>query len=346
MSGPDPVPGLAPALVSGPLTSVMVARAVIAAAAEYGVDPQTVYEPVRDGRGRARMLAAAALIHPQDRPAGLCAKALGLNVVQISPSGLARRGVTAAALSRVGAALSKAPAAAQACAPLKMTVRPRRGDPDYVDPRRDTARDARMLAARRAGEGPRSIAKREGMSLGVTKAFLSRVAAQTGETYPEVAPGPNRGGRPKRVRTEAETAAKAKPRVRKPRPGATSDQGVDPSPDRPAAPAPAPVAPPVRVVDPFPADHSAWAPLPGTTPVRLIDHKTGCRWPVTVEGARDRMVCDAPVQVAQGCGPYCGRHVWLSLAPAARSRMSPFAPAPVTAPRMACAAGASELKDA
>lgn len=341
MSGPD----LSHDLVPGPLTAGLVARAVVCAAGEYGLDPQTVYERARDGRGRARLLAAAALIHPKDRPAVQCAKLLGVHVVSMSPSGLVGRGVTAEALARVRTHLTQhaAQVQAQADAPLTVAVRRRRGDPDYVDPRRDTVREARMLAARRAGEGPRIIAQREGMSLGATKAFLAKAAAETGETYPEVLPGPNRGGRPKRVRPEGEIAAKAKPRVRKPAP--PPDQTPDRTRDRPASAATAPAAAPV-VIERFPSDHSAWVPLPGTTPVRLIDHKTGCRWPVTVEAVAAPMVCDAPVLIAQGCGPYCGRHVWLSLAPAARSRLSQFAPAPVSAPRMARAAGATELKDA
>lgn len=337
-------PDLAPDLVPGPLTAGLVARAVVCAAAEYGFDPQTVYEPARDGRGRVRVLAAAALIHPQDRPAAQCAKLMAVNVVQVTPSGLARRAITAEALTRVHAALAAHAAQTAATAdarPLAVSARVRRGDPGWIDPRRDTAREARILAARRAGEGPRTIAKREGMSLGATKAFLAKVAAETGETYPKADPGPNRGGRPKRVRTEADGAAKPKPRGR-PRKAAAGAA----SPGR-ASVAPSPVAStPALVVDPFPADHPAWSPLPGTSPVRLIDHKTGCRWPVTVEAVAAPMVCDAPVLIAQGCGPYCGRHVWLSLAPAARSRLSQFAPSAVSAPRMARAAGAAELKDA
>lgn len=342
-------------LVPGPLTAGMVARAVVAAAAEYGFDPQTVFAPIRDGRGRARLLAAAALIHPTDRPAIQCAKLLGVHVVQMSPSGLVGRGVYCEALARVRADLARSAASASADAPLTVSARRRRGDPDYVDPRRDLAREARMLEARRSGEGPRAIAKREGLSLTATKALFARIARDTGEVFPEVARGPHRGGRPRKAASAPKTVAKTAQgsaaatgsgqATRRGRPRKAAEQSA--SAPRPAE-APAFAAPATsEPVEPFPRSHPAWAPLPGTTPVRLIDHKAGCRWPVTVEGVRDHMVCnDRPVE-APGCGPYCGRHAWLSLGPAGRARLAAHAPAPVSdTPRMARPAGADELKDA
>lgn len=341
-------------LVPGPLTAGMVARAVVAAAAEYGFDPQTVFAPVRDGRGRVRLLAAAALIHPTDRPAIQCAKLLGVQVVQMSPSGLVGRGVYCEALARVRADLARAAAATSAAdAPLTVSARRRRGDPDYVDPRRDMAREARMLNARRSGEGPRAIAKREGVSLTATKALFARIARETGEVFPEVPPGPHRGGRPRKAPPSAPGAASARPacpaKAQSGRKRGRPSKAAEPAGSAPR-PAEAPAfaaAAPSEPVEPFPRSHPAWAPLPGTTPARLIDHKSGCRWPVTVEGSRDHMVCNARTIEAPGCGPYCGRHVWLSLGPAGRARLAAHAPAPVSqTPRMARPAGADELKDA
>ena len=342
-------------LVPGPLTAGMVARAVVAAAAEYGFDPQTVFAPVRDGRGRVRLLAAAALIHPTDRPAIQCAKLLGVHVVQMSPSGLVGRGVYCEALARVRADLARAAAATSADAPLTVSARRRRGDPDYVDPRRDLAREARMLQARRSGEGPRAIAKREGLSLTATKALFARIARDTGEVFPEVAPGPHRGGRPRKAASTAKTVAKtAQGSAAATGSGQATRRGRPRKAVEPAASAPRPAETPAfaaaatsEPVEPFPRSHPAWSPLPGTTPARLIDHKTGCRWPVTVEGSRDHMVCNARTIEAPGCGPYCGRHAWLSLGPAGRARLAAHAPAPVSeTPRMARPAGADELKDA
>jgi len=342
-------------LVPGPLTAGMVARAVVAAAAEYGFDPQTVFAPVRDGRGRVRLLAAAALIHPTDRPAIQCAKLLGVHVVQMSPSGLVGRGVYCEALARVRADLARAAASPSADAPLTVSARRRRGDPDYVDPRRDLARETRMLKARRSGEGPRAIAKREGLSLTATKALFARVARETGEVFPEVAPGPNRGGRPRKVGAAPKAAPKTGAGTGGPTgPGQATRRGRPRKAVEPAASAPRPAESPAfaaaatsEPVEPFPRSHPAWAPLPGTTPARLIDHKSGCRWPVTVEGSRDHMVCNARTVEAPGCGPYCGRHAWLSVGPAGRARLAAHAPAPVSdTPRMARPAGAAELKDA
>lgn len=350
----DHAASLSADLVAGPLTARMVARAVVSAAAVYGFDPETVYAPIRDGRGRVRLLAAAALIHPQDRPAVQCAKLLGVAVGQMSPSGLIGRGVLPEALAQVRADLAQSHAAeAAADCPLVVATRRRRGDPDYVDPRRDLARETRMLKARRSGEGPRAIAKREGVSLTATKALFARITRETGEVFPEVPPGPHRGGRPRKAPPSAPGAASARPACpAKAQPG--RKRGRPSKAAEPADSAPRPAEAPAfaaaatsEPVEPFPRSHPAWAPLPGTTPARLIDHKTGCRWPVTVEGSRDHMVCNAAVIEAPGCGPYCGRHVWLSLGPAGRARLASHAPAPVSEPpRMARPAGADELKDA
>lgn len=310
----------APVLHPGPLTAELVARALVAASAEYGVDPETVFVQARDGRGRARLLAAAALIHPEDRSAALCAKVMAVHVVQLSPSGLAGRKIYSEAVERVRKALVVAPKAA----PLNVDVRVRRGDPGYVDPRRDTACEERILKARRDGDSPRTIASAEGMSLGSVKGILTR----SGETFPPARPGPNRGGRPARPKTEAAPTPRAPRRPREPK--------ILPEPA--AAVAAATVAP----VEPFPADHPTWSPLPGVTPETLIAHTRGCRWPVTVEGRREAMVCNAGIHPGS---PYCGRHLWLSLAPSGRAQLAQFSPAASTAPRMARPLAAADLKD-
>lgn len=344
-------------LTPGPLTAALAARAVVAAAAEYGFAPETVHLPIRDGRGRARLLAAAGLVHPHDRPAAQCAKLMGVGCVQMSPSGLVARGVTAEAVARVHTALAQAAARGEfAAAPdLSIKARARRGEPGWVDPRRDLAREKRILDARRAGDGPREIARREGMSLTTTKGLLARLAAESGEVYPEVKPGPRRGGRPARpqggppqkvrvprpAKAPGLDPAPAKPRGR-PRKVQNAEAAAVASPAEPKSFAAATPEAPAAPVDPFPKDHPAWTPLPGAEPARLIDHRTGCRWPVEIEGRREPMVCNAPTHPS---GTYCGRHLWLSLGPAGRARLAEFAPPPASPPRMARPAGAAELKD-
>lgn len=98
----------------------------------------------------------------------------------------------------------------------------KRGQPGYVHPKRDLAREARVIEARLAGVGVTEISRKEGVGRG----YVMTVLKASGKTFPEAKRGPKAA--PKVARP-----APAKPRpmvIRKvvdpwaPRPG------VDPVP--------------------------------------------------------------------------------------------------------------------
>lgn len=308
------------ALHPGALSAELASRALVVACEEYGVDPQTVFERAFDGRGRARLLAAAAMVHPTDRPADQCARLMALHANQLAPSQMARRGVTAEAVARVQAALTTV-----VLAPAQpVAARHRRGEAGWVNPRRDLAREARIIEARRKGDAPAVIATREGIGLSTVKAVLSK----SGAVFASVRPGPHQAtARPPKP------AAPRKPRAK---PVAEPMAAQKTVPMTATGPAATPVP-----LDPFPSDHPTWAPLPGSTPVRLIDHHKGCRWPVTVEGRREPMVCN---QAGVSGNPYCPQHRWLGASPAIRATLTRPVDLPA-APRVAATADADLLKD-
>lgn len=274
------------------MTPDLIARAVVAAARALDFDPILAMEPhtggPRDGRGRVKQLAAAALISGKHATTAEATAVFRLNKVQVSPSQLIRRGITVEHLKAVSDALPKA--AQPAAEP------PRRGDDDYVDPRRDTAREAAIVKLRLEGLGASRIARRIGCSLFTVNKAINR-AKEGGAVFPVLRPGPGSGER---------TAKPAAPRPArsKPEPKAVA---------RPVSPVV------LEAVEPFPDHHEAWAPLPGSSPARLIDHEKGCRWPVTVAGATCPMVCNQPTP---GAGPYCDPHTWLAASPEARKDLT------------------------
>lgn len=48
-----------------------------------------------------------------------------------------------------------------------------------------------------------------------------------------------------------------------------------------------------------------WTPLPGTTPATLLD-RTGCAWPVHLDGKQRTLFCDCPRHPGK---PYCTTHM-------------------------------------
>ncbi len=271
----------------------LVAGVVAAAARHLGLDPSVMLVPSnRNGRGKVRQLAGAALIARGLATHKGAGATLGLHPIQLSPSQLLRAGITQDDVRVVAACL---PAPDGDARPIVLT---RRGDPDYVDPRRDLAREARILAARLNGAGPRVIAEAEGVAPGLVVSVLQR-EVRRGAVLP-----PLKCGRPARAHARAARTGPAKPPAPK-APKAQATRAAKPAPLKPA---------PAR--EPFPDHHPAWSPLPDSAPVRLIDHDKGCRWPVTVEGRTQPMVCNLPAEVLS---PYCARHAWLAASPAIRS---------------------------
>lgn len=275
-------PSVAP-LTQVPLTQALADRALQLASACYGVDPATAFETGRkDGRGKARVLAAVALYDPACRPMVTCARAMAISKTMMAPTQLQRRGILEAHLETVRAGLFLAPLPDSPV--LTLPTDWSRGEAGWTHPARDAGFDARVVKARMAGQGPGDIAKTENCSRHRVLWALS----QSGRDFPRLSPG--------RPAKDPADRARRKPRVQ--------ITAV------PAAPQPAP-----STVAHFPADHPLWAPLKGSEPVRLIDHRSGCRWPVEVEGRREPMVCNV---IAVGEGPYCKHHRWLSISPSSR----------------------------
>lgn len=295
-----------PVLTPGALTPELCARAVVEAGRLLEIDPATCFEKVADGRGRVRLLAAAAMIHPSDRPVKACARVMAVHPNSLAPSALVNRDIYSNMVADVRRTVFVPPMPKGE--DLKRPEDAKRGEGDWLDPRRQVEREQRIIAARKAGTGPAQIARDEKCDVSTVYRILSR----HGGPYPSLKSGP----RPK--------APGSSPR----KPGAQrASTRVAPSRLKPApAPVSAP-APPPEPVEAFPADHPAWAPLPGTTPVRLVDHTKGCRWPVEVPAARDPMVCDA--RVIEG-SPYCERHRWLAASPAIRAGLTRPADLPPT----------------
>lgn len=281
----------------------IISRALAGAAKLRGFDVSVLLDRgPRDGRGKVRQLAGAALVAAGHGSAAEVAEALALNRAQLSPSTLARIGVTADEVRQVQEALP-VPATA---------VRKRRSKPDYVDPRRDLQTEKRIIAARMAGERPSWIATSEGVSRGMVYSTMVR-AERDGTVFPALPPGPVRkagADRVERVRVKAP----ARPQPRSGRRPATAAASPRPAPQR----EPVAALPPPEAVEAFPDNHPAWAPLEGSTPILLVEHERGCRWPVTVSGAREPMVCNQPTH---GATPYCEPHAWLGASPAIRATM-------------------------
>lgn len=292
----------APVLTPGALTPELCARAVVQAGRLLKIDPATCFEKVADGRGRVRLLAAAALIHPADRPVKASARVMAVHPNSLAPSALVNRGIYSNMVADVRRAVFTPPVPKGV--DLKRPEDAKRGEDDWIDPRRQVEREQRIIAARKAGTGPAQIARDEQVNVTTVYRILNR--------HPGPFPSLKTGPRPKIGKASAAPTAS---KTRTPR-----------ASTRVAAsrlkPAPAPVvapAPPPEPVEAFPADHPAWAPLPGTTPRRLVDHKDGCRWPVEVPGAREPMVCDSRIIAGS---PYCERHRWLAASPAIRSTLT------------------------
>lgn len=308
MSGAQDVQAWPP---RGRLTPDLAARAVVSAAALLGFDPAQVFVEVRDGRGRVRQLAAAALVQRDDRPVKACARIMKVHPNTLSPTGLVKRRIFSEQVAHVQAEIFAI--ALTASGPdLAEAAERKRGEAGWVDPKRDMVREARVLKAFADGDGPYVIARREGMSPTSIYKMLkrngvdpsSRPAAKAAAKPPAKAKSEPRTRRaPAGRKAAAPVKAQAKPRPVQ----------AAPKPVR-GAPPPCPPSPP-PAVEPFPDDHQAWAPLPGVEPSRLVDHRNGCRWPVTVVGRSEPMVCNGSVQAGT---PYCARHHWLSLAPSVR----------------------------
>jgi len=284
-----------PVLTPGPLTPQLIARAAVFAARHLGFNPATLFDEARDGRGRARQLAAAALIHPEDRRPVACARVMQVHPNTLAPSQLTTRRLFAADVATVRDQLFPA-----APPPSKPVPSAEDKDPKasgWIDPRRKPDREARIVAARLAGQGPAEIAKAEN----INTTTVHRILVQSGKAFPTLKRGPTPAPDARvRVRT-------ASPKETDPKPRAIAKV------QKPVAPAPTPMI----ALEPFPDNHAAWAPLPGATPVRLIDHSKGCRWPIET-GARDAMVCNLG---CAGTSPYCERHRWLAASPAVRATL-------------------------
>lgn len=285
-----------PVLTPGALTPELCARAVVEAARLLKIDPATCFEKVADGRGRVRLLAAAALIHPSDRPVKVCAWVMAVHPNSLAPSALVNRGIYSNMVADVRRTVFAPPMPKGE--DLKRPEDAKRGEGDWLDPRRQVEREQRIIAARKVGTGPAQIARDEKCNVSTVHRILTR----HGGPFPSLRSGPRQ-----------KPPGSSSPR--KPRASARVAQSrLKPAP----APAAATALPP-EPVEAFPADHPAWAPLPGTTPKRLVEHTKGCRWPVEVAGARDPMVCDG--RVIEG-SVYCERHRWLAASPAIRSTLT------------------------
>lgn len=279
--------------MSGALTAALTAAALAKAAELLGFLPVDLFEPVRDGRGRVRLLAGGALLDADLRPVRTVAAALALNPSQLTPSNFIDKGLTAEMVAAVQAVIQAHVEPEGPPAPALPPGSPKRNEGGWVDCRRNVVREARIVEARLKGEGPKAIAEREGVSLNTVKNSLIR----SGKTFERL-----RSGRPAQPKPEKVERVRAAPKAKvapKPRP----------APRPKLAPRPQVIAPPVVQAEPFPANHPAWAPLPGSSPVRLIDHTRGCRWPVTVDAPAPH-VCDLPTKGET----YCPRHRWLALA--------------------------------
>lgn len=305
MSGAQDVQAWPP---RGRLTPDLAARAVVSAAALLGFDPAQVFVEARDGRGRVRQLAAAALVQRDDRPAKACARIMKVHPNTLSPTGLVKRRIFSEQVAHVQAEIFAVALTANG-PDLAEAVERKRGEAGWVDPKRDMVREARVLKAFADGDGPYVIARREGMSPTSIYKMLKRngvdPSSRPAAATPAKAKSEPKARRAPAARKDA-TPVKAEA---KPRPVQAA-----PKPVR-AAPPPCP-PPPAPAVEPFPDDHQAWAPLPGVEPSRLVDHRDGCRWPVTVVGRSEPMVCNGSVQSGSR---YCARHHWLSLAPSVRA---------------------------
>lgn len=303
---PSPVPA------DAPLTADLVARALVFACAHYAVDIRTVYERKGDGRGRARLLAAALLADKAFRPGASCARVMAVNAVTLAPTQMAARRIFPEVVASVKARVfsaepepSLSPRALEVLKaaepakpePLVLPKDPKRGEAGWIHPHRDMEREARVVKARKAGRAPSQIAEDEKVSKGHINVILRR----SGETFAPIKSGRRPSGDKPVRKPKAATKPAAKPKL--------------PVVAKVEAPRPVPMV----AVEPFPDDHPAWAPLAGSTPVRLVDHTHGCRWPLTVEGHREPMVCNLRT-VADHV--YCERHRWLSVAPSLRAGLT------------------------
>lgn len=280
--------------MSSALTAALTAAALAKAAELLGYEAVDLFEPVRDGRGRVRLLAGGALLDADLRPVRAVAAALALNPSQLTPSNFIDKDLTAEMVAAVQAVIQ---AHVEPEGPPSSAIppaAPKRNERGWVDCRRNVVREARIVEARLNGEGPKAIAEREGVSLNTVKNALIR----SGKTFERL-----RSGRPAQPKPEKVERVRAAPKPRVPKVARPK------APPRPKpVPRPQVIAPPVVQAEPFPANHPAWAPLPGSSPVRLIDHTRGCRWPVTVDAPAPH-VCDLPTKGET----YCPRHRWLAL---------------------------------
>lgn len=282
-----------------PEREALAGPALNAACAILGVDPARAFEVRLHMAARARLTAACALADrdrvqaPGTPTAGMWAERFAVHPVSLSPSQRVQRGVAVAMLAAVTAHLNGAalPERMPEFISEKMGGRrPKLPAPDRpaIDARKAEreARGRRIIAARKAGVGPTEIAEREKCA----RSVVSKTLAAAGETFPRLRAGPQPGA-------GAGDPSAPKPRAPRARAAAQVER-------------PKPEAPKPEVLTPFPDSHPAWAPLPGSSPVPLVAHRTGCRWPVTVEGERAPHVCNGRTTVH---GLYCERHRWLSL---------------------------------
>lgn len=303
------------------VTPDIVARAIVAAARVYGFDPVIAMIPgPRDGRGRVKLAAAAALVGCGLATPKSAAALLGLpSATWLSPSQLATRKVYSEALEAVMKAVDGGPLPKAApLKPVKTTPTAHRD----IDPRRDMDREQRIIAGRLAGKGPAALARDESLSLTGVNVVIARAEA-SGTVFPVL-----RAGRPSGTKNPPGGGRTPRPRTARPPAKAKAD------------PPPPPV--PMEAIEAFPADHAAWKPLEGSTPVLLIHHDKGCRWPVEVTGATGPMVCN---QRTHGKTPYCEPHAWLGASPTIRASMVRPVIAPA-APRVARPFASRDLQDA
>lgn len=263
-----------------------VARAVVSAGRVLGMDPRLAFQPLdqgqrRDGRARLRLLAAAGLVAGLGATRTCCARILNLHAQALAPSQLVLRRVFSADVAAVAEAVAggsspastagkdpaPSPSAPDPVSPAQATpqvepsaspaaaaVRLKRGEPGHVDPRRDLALEARIIAARERGQGPTEIAEAEGRSRNRVNTILKR----SGKIFPALKPGPS----------------------------------VTECPAPRAQPAPPPPVQ-TEAVEQFPDEHPAWAPLPGSTPAVLAEMApNGCKWPLGSSGDGWPMCCN------------------------------------------------------
>lgn len=275
----------APATLLDPLRETLVVRALDAACAVVGVDRPRVFEPNRHLAGRARLTAACALTDADRRDgrtgtAGVWAARLSLNDVSLAPTQRVRRGVTPAMIAAViGYLAGGALPGRMAEADRHRKGRPKAPKSDLDLARKAAAakraeRDARIIAARMAGQRPTEIALREGMD----QKSVSKILTRSGKAFPALKAGP--------AATPVKAAREAAP---------TGTPNRLPRQERPQAPAE--------------IDRKPWVPLEGSAPVRLVDHRHGCRWPLEIGDGRTPFVCNLKTTAH---GLYCERHRALS----------------------------------